>query len=118
MFKDFEDFKATGKDSAEAMVASATAWTQGLQSVASEVSESTTKAFDVSKSVAEKTASAKTVEKAIEIQTKYARDSMDAYWDGMNRIGEIYFKAAVSAFKPLEVQAAKVGAKVNAKASA
>ena len=43
---------------------------------------------------------------------------MEAYWDGVNRIGEIYFKTAVSAFKPLEAQAAKVGAKVNTKKSA
>lgn len=118
MFKDMEDFQAFGKSNGEAFVASATAWTQGMQNVAAEMTEATAKAFEGSKATAEKVAAAKSPEKALEIQTRFAKDSFDAYLGEANRIGELYMKAALSAFKPLEVQASKVGAKAGTKASA
>jgi len=115
MFKGFEDFQAMSKAGSEAFVASAAAWTKGMQSVAAEVTENTTKAFAGSTAVAEKAIAAKSVDKAFEIQTKFAKDSIEAYVGGMNRIGELYAEAAREAYKPLEAQAGKLGAKVNAK---
>ncbi len=116
--KGFEDFQAMSKEGTDAVVASATAWTKGLQSVATEVTENTRKAFEGGTAATEKAIAAKSVDKAFEIQTKFAKDSMEAYVKGMNRIGEIYAEAAKQAYKPLEAQAGKVGAKVNTKAAA
>lgn len=118
MFKGFEDFQAMTKEGSEAVAASAAAWTKGLQTVADEVTESSRKAFEGGSAAAEKAASAKSVDKAFEIQSKFAKDSIEAYVSGMNRIGEIYAEAAKQAYKPLEVQAGKVDAKVNAKVAA
>ena len=118
MFKGFEDFQALGKDGTEAVTASAAAWAKGLQSVATEVTENATKTFEGGSAAAEKAFAAKSVDKAFEIQTKFAKDSIEAYVNGMNRIGEIYAETARQAYKPLEAQAGKVGAKVNAKAAA
>ncbi len=118
MFKGFEDFQAINKEGTEAVVASTTAWTKGLQSVAAEVAENSRKAFEGSSAAAEKAIAAKSVDKAFEIQTKFAKDSIEAYVNGVNRIGEIYVEAAKQAYKPLEAQATKVGAKVNAKVAA
>jgi len=110
MFKGFEDFQTMSKAGSEAFVASATAWTKGMQSVAAEVTENTTKAFAGGTVAAEKAIAAKSVDKAFEIQTKFAKDSIEAYVGGMNRIGELYAEAAREAYKPLEVQAGKLGA--------
>ena len=118
MFKGFEDFQALGKENTEAVVASATAWTKGFQSIATEMTNNTRKAFENGNAVAEKAIAAKSVEKAVEIQTKYAKDAIEAYVGGLNKIGEIYADAAAKAYKPLEVQAEKVGAKVKTPAAA
>ncbi len=118
MFKGFEDFQAMSKESTEAVAASAAAWAKGLQSVATEVTENATKAFEGGSAAAEKAIAAKSVDKAFEIQTKFAKESIEAYVNGLNRIGEIYIEAARQAYKPLEAQAGKVGAKVNTKAAA
>jgi len=118
MFKGFEDFQTVNKEGTEAVVASTTAWTKGLQSVAAEVAENTRKAFEGGSAAAEKAIAAKSIDKAFEIQTKFAKDSIEAYVNGINRIGEIYVEAAKQAYKPLEAQATKVGAKVNAKVAA
>jgi len=118
MFKGFEDFQAMSKEGTEAVSASAAVWAKGFQTVATEVTENATKAFEGSSAAAEKAIAAKSVDKAFEIQTKFAKDSMEAYVNGLNRIGEIYAETARQAYKPLEVQAGKVGAKVNAKAAA
>jgi len=118
MFKGFEDFQSMNKEGTEAVSASAAVWAKGLQSVATEVTESATKAFEGSSAAAEKAIAAKSVDKAFEIQTKFAKDSMEAYVNGLNRIGEIYAETARQAYKPLEAQVGKVGAKVNAKAAA
>ena len=118
MFKGFEDFQAMSKEGTEAVVASATAWTKGLQTIATEITENTRKAFEGGSAAAEKALAAKSVDKAFEIQTKFAKDSIEAYVNGLNRIGEIYTEAAKQAYKPLEAQAGKVGAKVNGKAAA
>jgi len=118
MFKGFEEFQAISKEGTEAVVASAAAWTKGFQSVASEVTATATKALEGGSAVAEKTIAAKSVDKAFEIQTKFAKDSIEAYVNGLNRIGEIYAETARQAYKPLEAQAGKLGAKVNAKTAA
>jgi hypothetical protein len=118
MFKGFEDFQAMNKEGTDAVTASVAVWAKGFQTVATEVTENATKAFEGGSAAAEKAIAAKSVDKAFEIQTKFAKDSMEAYVNGMNRIGEIYAETARQAYKPLEVQAGKVGAKVNAKAAA
>ena len=117
-FEGLEDFQAMSKGGTEAVVASAAAWTKGMQNVANEVTENTRKAFENSSAAAEKAIAAKSVDKAFEIQSKFVKDSIEAYVNGMTRMGEIFTEAAKQAYKPLEAQAGKVGAKVNGKAAA
>ena len=69
MMKNFEDFPAFGKQQFDASVASATAFTKGMQNIATEVAEYSKKSFEDSAAVVEKAAAAKSLDKAFEIQS-------------------------------------------------
>jgi hypothetical protein len=97
MIKSFEDFQALGKDSVDAYVASATAFSTGLQTIT---------AF-------EKASSAKSFDKALEVQQGYAKEAYEAFLGQMNKFGELYLATAKEAYKPFEAKLSGIAPKVT-----
>ena len=59
MIKSFEEAQNWGKQGFEAYVASATAWTKGMQSIATEVADYSRKSFEEGSAMVEKAVAAK-----------------------------------------------------------
>ena len=100
----FDEFQSINKDGLDAFIASATAWTKGMQAIAIESADYSRKALEKNAQAVEKVLGAKSVEKAVELQQGFAKDSYESYVGQLNRIGEIYLTTAREAYKPLESQ--------------
>ncbi|MFW6028309.1 MAG: phasin family protein [bacterium] len=103
----FDEFQSINKDGMEAFIASATAWSKGMQAIAMESADFSRKAFEKNAQAFEKVLGAKSVDKAVEAQQGFAKDAYESYVGQLNKIGEIYLSTAREAYKPLESQLAQ-----------
>ncbi len=118
MINSFEEAQNWGKQGFEAYVASATAWTKGLQSIATEVADYSRKSFENSSAMVEKAVAAKSFDKALEVQQGFVKSASEAYVGEMTKLGEMYKETAQEAYKPFEATFSKVqGTKAAAPAS-
>ena len=115
MIKSIEDFQAFGKDSVEAYVASATAFTKGFQDIATEAADFSRKSFEKGSQVTEKVLASKSFDKALEVQQGYAKEVFEAYVAQINKFGELYVAAAKDAYKPFEGQVSQFTGKAASK---
>lgn len=113
MIKSFEDFQALGKDSVDAYVASATAFSKGLQTITAEAVDYSRKSFERGTQAFEKASSAKSFDKALEVQQGYAKEAYEAFLGQMNKFGELYVATAKEAYKPFEAKIAALTPKVT-----
>jgi phasin family protein len=103
----FDQFQSINKHGMEAFMASATAWTKGMQAIATESADFSRKAFEKNAQAFEKVLGAKSVDKAVEAQQGFAKDAYESYVGQINKISEIYLSTAREAYKPLETQLAE-----------
>jgi phasin family protein len=107
MMKSFENMQSFGKDGFDAYVASATAMTKGLQSIAGEMAEFSRKSFEQSTATVEKAMAAKSIDKALEVQQGAAKNASEAYVAEVTKLGELYTNVAKEAYKPFEASVAQ-----------
>lgn len=111
MMKSFEEFQSFGKDGFEAYVASSTAMTKGLQTIAQEAAEFSRKSFEKGTAAFEKATAAKSFDKVLEVQQSFAKESYETLVSQMTKFNEIYMNAAKEAYKPFEASMAAFGVK-------
>lgn len=114
----FDEFQSINKDGMDAFIASATAWTKGMQAMATESADFSRKAFEKNAQAFEKVLGAKSVDKAVEAQQGFAKDAYESYVGQLNKMGEIYMNTAREAYKPLETQLAQSANSVASAAKA
>ena len=111
MMKSFEEFQSFGKDGFEAYVASSTALTKGMQTIAQEAADFSRKSLEKGTAAFEKLTAAKSFEKALEAQQAFAKESYDAMVAQMTKMNELYIATAKEAYKPFEASFAAFGIK-------
>ena len=111
MMKSFEEFQSFGKDGFEAYVASSTALTKGMQTIAQEAADFSRKSFEKGTAAFEKLTAAKSFDKALEAQQAFAKESYDAMVAQMTKMNELYINTAKEAYKPFEASMAAFGVK-------
>ena len=111
MMKSFEEFQSFGKDGFEAYVASSTALTKGMQTIAQEAADFSRKSLEKGTAAFEKLTAAKSFEKALEAQQAFAKESYDAMVAQMTKLNELYINTAKEAYKPFEASMAAFGVK-------
>jgi len=109
--KSFEEFQSFGKDGFEAYVASSTAVTKGIQTMAQESAEFSRKSFEKGTAAFEKMTAVKSLDKALEAQQAFAKESYDAFVAQMTKFNELYIATAKEAYKPFEASFAALGIK-------
>ncbi len=107
MNKAIEDIQASSKEGFEACVSSATVMSKGMQDIAAETAEFSTKSFEKNTAAIETLMAAKTFDKVIEAQQVIAKQAYEDFMGQMTKVGEMYKATATEAFKPVEVQLAK-----------
>ena len=97
----FGDMSAFSKENVEALVASMTKAGKGVEQINAAVMAYTKSAMEDGVAAAKKMAGAKSVQEIIELQTDYAKSSLDTYIGEMNRVTDLYATTMKDAFKPL-----------------
>ncbi|MEM0900281.1 MAG: phasin family protein [Pseudomonadota bacterium] len=107
----FDEMNKTGKEVMDGSLKSYAALTKGMQTIATEATDFSKKAYEDGAAAFEKLASAKSLEKAMEVQTDYAKSSYEALVAQSTKMGELYTKVAKDAYKPFEGMVAVPAAK-------
>ncbi|MEQ1576377.1 MAG: phasin family protein [Hyphomicrobium sp.] len=98
----FQDFQKFGQANSESAVKMMGDWAKNWQALTSELTDYSKRAFQDGQATFEKLISAKTVEQAIEIQSSYAKRSIEEYMQQMSKIGSMYTSFGREAYKPVE----------------
>jgi phasin family protein len=97
----FGDFNAFSKDNVEAFVASASTAGKGVEKINARFASFAKQALEDGVEVAKKAATAKSVQELIELQSSYAKSSLDTYMGEVNKLADLYTTSIKDAFKPL-----------------
>ena len=97
-----QDFQKFSQVSSDATMKFMGDWAKNWQTIATEMTEYSKRAFQDGQATFQQVLAAKSVEQALEIQTSYAKRSIESYMQQMNKIGGMYSSLGREAYKPLE----------------
>lgn len=95
------DFNTFSKENVEALVTSMTKAGKGYEQINAAVIAYTKSAVEDGVSAAKRIAGAKSVQEIIEVQSDFAKSSLDAYIGEMNKVTDLYASTMKDAFKPI-----------------
>ena len=116
MFK-FDDANLYGKDAMDSLLKSYSTAAKGFQAIASETAEYSKKAYEANVAHMEALMSVKSFEAAIELNTSFAKTSVEGYLAELNKLGEMYSDIAKQTYEPAKAAATKAADAVKANAS-
>lgn len=102
------ELNAQSKRNLEAVVASVTAATKGVEQVSAQAMAYTKKAVEGQVEQARALSGARSVQEVVELQSTYAKSALEAYVAEMNRFSETLSAAVKESFRPLNERATAV----------
>lgn len=97
----FGDLSAFSKNNVEAMMQAMTTAGKGVEQVSAQWAAFSKTAMEDGVTAAKRIAGAKSVQEVLELQTDYARSSLDAYIGEMTKLTDVMSGAVKDSFKPL-----------------
>jgi phasin family protein len=94
----FADFN---KESIEAMMASAGAFSKGVEKLTSENTAFMKASYEGAVAVAKSATSAKSVQEAVDIQSEFARDSIEKNLNQANKVADLWIDTTKETVAPL-----------------
>jgi len=98
------EVNALSKGNIEAVVESLTAATKGAETVGAQAMAFSKKNWDEAVSAAKTLSTAKSVQEVVELQSKYAKASMEAYVSELNLLTETLSSSFKDTFKPINAR--------------
>ena len=98
------DINALSKSNVEAVVESLTAATKGAETVGAQALAFSKKNWEEAVTAAKTLSGAKSIQEVIELQSKYAKSSMEAYVSEMNLMTETLSASFKDTFKPINAR--------------
>ena len=98
------DYNAQTKSNLEAVVASVTAATKGAETLGAETLAYSKKSLEDHVAAAKSLTSARSVQEAVELQTAWAKSSMESYMAQMNKASEIVAASVKESLTPLNAR--------------
>ena len=95
------DMNAHSKRNLEAVVESVTAATRGAESLGAQALAYSKKSWEDSVQAAQSLGAAKSVQEVVEIQTNWAKSSLETYLSELNRWSETVSASVKDSFKPI-----------------
>ena len=102
MANNFEEIQKVGKDQLDQFSTSAASMARGLQAIATETTDFSKRSLESTSSHMEKLFGVRSLDTAIQLQTEFARTSVESFVAQATKIGEIYRDIAKEAFRPVE----------------
>ncbi len=97
----FGDLNAFSKDNVEAWVASMTTAGKGVEQVNSQIAAFAKQTMEDGVAAAKRFSSVKSVQEMLELQTEFAKSSMETYLAEMNKVADTMTGAVKDAAKPI-----------------
>jgi phasin family protein len=97
----FADLNAHAKRNMEAMVASMTAATKGAETLGAQAMAFSKKSVEDQVAAAKTLSAAKSLQEAVELQTSFAKTSLDAYLAEMNKWSDIVSGSVRESLRPI-----------------
>ena len=107
----FADFN---KHSIEAMMASANAWSKGVEKLASENSAYLKSSYEDAVATAKSAAGAKSVQEAFDIQSEFARESVEKNLSQANKVADLWIETTKNTVAPLTERYGELIEKIQA----
>jgi len=101
----FTELNTQAKQNVEAVIASATAAAKGAETLGAQAMQYGKSAMDKHVETAKAISGARSVQEVIELQTAYAKSSMEAYLAELNRASEVFSATMKNSFRPLNERA-------------
>lgn len=95
------EFNTHSKKNLEAVIASVTASTKGVEALSAEAMAYSKKAVEEQVAAAKSLSGAKSFQEAVELQTAYAKSALDAYIAGVSKMSDIVTASVKDSVKPL-----------------
>ncbi len=95
------DFNAHSKKNLEALVASTTAATKGAEALGAQAMAFSKAAFEGNVAAAKSLASAKSIQEVVELQTTFAKSTLETYMAQVGKMSEMASTSMKEAMKPL-----------------
>jgi phasin family protein len=108
------DYNAQSKSNLEAVVASVTAATKGAETLGAETLAYSKKTLEGHVAAAKSLGSARSVQEAVELQTAWAKSSMESYMAQMNKASEIVAASVKESMTPLNARVTAAVEKLQA----
>lgn len=103
-----EDVAAFQRETADALVETATLAQKGFEAITAESVTFTQKSVEDGVAVAKKAFESTNVQEAIELQTEFAKSAVEAYLGHMKKIGEMFQASAQEVAAPMNTRVAAV----------
>jgi hypothetical protein len=113
MFKTLEDMQKFGKEQFDAVTATATTWSKGVQEIAVQTGDYSKRSFEQTQGLVEKLLGVKTLDKAIEMQSDFAKQAYEGFVAQTSKVGELYANLVKETMKPVEQVIVKAKAAVK-----
>jgi phasin family protein len=101
----YDSMVGYGKDTAEAMIKSATAAGKGAETLHNEIYAFAKQSMEDSITAGKAILGAKSVHEAIEVQTDYAKSAFENYVSELSKFNQLVTAAAKDSFAPLQSRA-------------
>lgn len=95
------EFNAHSKKNLEAVVASVTASTKGVEALSAQAMAYSKKAMEDQVAIAKSLSGAKSFQEAVELQTTFAKSALDAYMTEVSKMSDIVSASVKDSMKPL-----------------
>lgn len=102
MANNFEEIQKVGKDQMDQFSTSAAGVARGFQAIATETTDYSKRSLESTSSHMEKLFGVRSLDSAIQLQTEFAKSSVEGFVAQATKIGEIYRDIAKEAFRPVE----------------
>jgi hypothetical protein len=102
-----EHFQGFGSEGFEKIMENTTRWNKNNQAVLAEIAGYNTRLFEQGSAAFDKAVKADSIEKAFEVQTEFAKSSMDSMLEEMNKLGDMMSSAWKDSLVPAPAKTGK-----------
>lgn len=103
-----EDVATFQRETADALVETATLAQQGFEAIAAESATFSQKSYEDGVAVAKETLASTNIQDVIELQTAFAKTAVDAYLGHMKKIGEMFQTSAKEVAAPMNTRVTEI----------
>ena len=111
--KGYDEYSVTGKDNVDAVVAASTAYTKGMEAIASEWMAFAKSTMEQNVTNTKAVFGAKTLQEMMDLQSNFAKANFDEFVSQSTKVGEMATKVAQDTMEPINARVTAAMGKIG-----